>query len=86
MTIAPDLLRTLSKMNEPVVDVTESSIFKQEMKAHVKARELTGFVNDETKYREAFAQSYGGKGLLKTMQVRLNEFQHARKCEMLNRS
>ena len=71
MTIAPELLRILSKTEEPEVDITESSIFAREtMISDHQTTERHSFVNDEKKYREAFARSYGGKGAWKTQEVR----------------
>lgn len=83
MTVAPDLLRTLSKTEEPDVDATESSIFKQETKEQVQVRELTSFINDETRYREAFTKSYEGKGAWKTKQVRLEVCLNVKECDVL---
>lgn len=71
MTIAPELLRILSKTEEPEVDITKSSIFARETNiSDHQTTEKHSFVNDEKKYREAFARSYGGKGAWKTQEVR----------------
>ena len=70
MTIAPDLLRTLSKTHEAEIGITNSSIFEKETKASGQKIEVHSFVNEERKYREAFAKSYGGKGEWKTKEVR----------------
>ena len=71
MTIAPELLRTLSETHEAEIDITNSSIFERETKALGQKIEVHSFVNDERKYREAFARSYGGKGEWKTQEVHL---------------
>ncbi len=70
MTIAPELLRTLSKTQEAEIGVEKSSIFERETEASGQKREVHSFVNEERKYREAFARSYGGKGAWKTQEVR----------------
>lgn len=70
MTIAPDLLRTLSKTDEGETGITNSSIFVKETKPSGQKIEIDSFVNEERKYREAFAKSYGGKGEWKTKEVR----------------
>ena len=79
MTIAPGLLRMLSKTEESEVDVTATSIFSRGTKASEQTIGPHSFVNDEKKYREAFARSYDGKGAWKTEQVRAILFQvHSR--------
>ena len=70
MTIAPELLRTLSETHEAEIDIRISSIFERETKASGQKKEVQRFVNEEEKYREAFARSYGGKGEWKTQEVR----------------
>ena len=70
MTIAPELLRTLSKTHEADIGITNSSIFDKAPKASGQKIEGHSFVNEERKYREAFARSYGGKGKWKTQEVR----------------
>ena len=70
MTIAPDLLRTLSKTHEGEIGITDSSIFVKETNPLGQKIETPSFVNEERKYREAFAKSYGGKGEWKTKEVR----------------
>ena len=69
MTIAPDLFRMLSKTEEPEVDVIASSLFSRKDKASEQTIETHDFVDNEKKYREAFARSYGGKGAWKTEEV-----------------
>ena len=70
MTIAPELLRTLLETHEAEIDITNSSIFEGETKASGQEIKVHSFVNEEKKYREAFARSYGGKGEWKTQEVR----------------
>lgn len=70
MTIAPELLRTLSKTHEAEIGITNSSIFERETKASGQKIEVQSFINEERKFREAFARSYDGKGKWKTQEVR----------------
>ena len=70
MTIAPELLRTLSETHEAEISVTNSSIFEGEKKVSGQKIEVHSFVNEEVKYREAFAKRNGGKGEWKTQEVR----------------
>lgn len=74
MTLAPELLRMLSKTVEPMVEVTNESIFESETKLSERTVEVHSFADDEKKYRDAFARSYDGKGAWKTQQVRPNIF------------
>ncbi|KAL9602560.1 MAG: hypothetical protein Q9219_001704 [cf. Caloplaca sp. 3 TL-2023] len=70
MTIAPDLLRTLSRQEELGEDIAAASIFKHELKitgSHNKAVET--YIDNESKYQAAFAERYGGKGAWKTKQA-----------------
>lgn len=69
MTVAPDLLRLLSKTEEPEVDVANFSIFDKETKTKEQEIEVKSFVHDEHGYRKAFARSYDGKGAWKTKEV-----------------
>ena len=70
MTIAPELLRTLSETHEAEISIRYSSIFERETKASGQNIEVQRFINEERKYREAFARSYSGKGEWKTQEVR----------------
>ena len=70
MTIAPELLRTLSETHEAEIGIRHSSIFERKTKASGQTIEVQRFINEERKYREAFARSYGGKGEWKTQEVR----------------
>ena len=69
LTIAPDLLRTLSKMEEQESQLADRSLFSERTKAGEQDIEYKTFIDDENKYREAFAQSEGGMGQVKTAQV-----------------
>ena len=69
MTVAPDLLRTLSKTEEPESEVADLSAFKSSYKLPQDLAEPLTFINDETKYRRAFAESEISKGPAKTAQV-----------------
>lgn len=51
---------------EPEVDIRNASIFERQTIASEQRAEVQSFVNDEERYREAFARSYGGKGAWKT--------------------
>ena len=70
MTVAPDLLRTLSKTEEPENEVTGLSVFKSSYKLPQDLGEPLNFINDESKFRRAFAESEKSKGPAKTAQVR----------------
>lgn len=70
LTIAPDLLRTLSDTTEPEKETSERSMFKKNTRAEGQALEYTSYVDDESKFRKSFARSEGGKGQVKTSQVR----------------
>ena len=70
MTIAPELLRTLSKTHEAEIGIKNSSIFEGRTEAPGQKIEVHSFVSEEGKFRAAFARSYGGKGEWKTQEVR----------------
>ena len=80
MTVAPELLRMLSKMEEPEVDITNSSIFERKTKVSEQITEVHSFVDDEKKYREAFVRSYDGKGAWKTQEVCPKIFSNIELC------
>jgi len=67
LTVAPDLLRTLSKTEESASNVAAMSVFEQD--AQAIQIERMSFVNDEVRFREAFAKSDDGKGPVKTAQA-----------------
>ncbi len=69
MTVAPDLLRTLSKKEEPENDVAGLSVFKNSYNFPSNLLEPITFINDESKYRKAFAETEKTKGPMKTAQV-----------------
>ena len=70
MTIAPTLLRELSETQETEADLTSRSLFQGETNTQDQGAEHISFINDEVKYRAAFAKSISGKGTAKTAQVR----------------
>ena len=68
MTIAIDLLYTLSKTNESTEDARTMSMFINAPR-NEQAVERISFIENESKYVEAFEKSYNGKGKSKTEQV-----------------
>ena len=70
MTIAVDLLYTLSKTNESTEDAKAMSLFI-DVPGNEQKLERTSFVENENKYAQAFEKSYNGKGKWKTKQVGL---------------
>ena len=73
MTIAIDLLYTLSKTEESAEDARAMSLFI-DAPGNEQATERTSFIENESKYAEAFEKSYNGKGKWKTKQVGLLPF------------
>lgn len=69
LTIAPDLLRTLSTTEEQEAELVDRSLFVDRTKINGQETEYKTFIDDETKYRRAFAESQDGKGQVKTAQV-----------------
>lgn len=69
LTIAPDLLRTLSKMEEQESQLADRSLFLERAKVEELEMEYKTFIDDESKYRESFAKSEGGMGQVKMAQV-----------------
>jgi hypothetical protein len=65
-TLAPPLLKELAEARQAVGKLEIMSLLD---KGRVEAGPTESFVNDELKFRAAFAKSDGGKGRLKTMQV-----------------
>lgn len=68
---------------EPEVDIRNASIFERQTIASEQRAEVQSFVNDEERYREAFARSYGGKGAWKTQDVRPSIFLIFKICKLL---
>ena len=68
MTIAIDLLYTLSKTHESTEDARAMSMFINPAE-NEQAVERISFIENESKYAEAFEKSYSGKGKRKTKQV-----------------
>ena len=69
MTVAPDLLRTLSKTEEPESCVVDFSVFKNDSEVSESELKRMTFIDNETMYRRSFAESNGCKGPDKTTQV-----------------
>jgi transaldolase len=74
LTLPPTLLHPLSHTNEPEDKVVDCSLFKPASKVQEQEMERKSFIDEEAKYREAFAKSDGGKGKVKTTQVRAEHF------------
>ena len=70
MTVAPDLLRTLSKTEEPEDGLIKLSVFTNTYKLPQNHLEPTSFIDDEPEFRKAFAESERLRGPVKTAQVR----------------
>ncbi|KAL9103487.1 MAG: hypothetical protein Q9163_001483 [Psora crenata] len=68
MTVAPTLLRELFDTHDTKAALASRSLFQEKVKAQEQGVERISFINDETKYREAFAKSNDGKGAAKTAQ------------------
>ena len=68
-TITPGLLQPLIATHQPEAEAEKHSIFKDKTNIVEQMMERTSFVDDEGKYREAFARRDGGKGQVKTRQV-----------------
>lgn len=73
MTIAIDLLYTLSKTDASTEDARAMSLFI-EAPENEQAVERISFIENESKFAEAFEKSYNGKGTWKTKQVGLLPF------------
>ncbi|KAL2043781.1 hypothetical protein N7G274_003300 [Stereocaulon virgatum] len=69
LTLAPALVHTLSKSEDSKKEVEALSLFKQGSESQGQASERLSLIDDEIKFRTAFAKSEGGKGQLKTMQA-----------------
>ena len=70
MTVAPDLLRTLSTTDEPENSVADLSVFKEGPGLLEQDMKSLSFIDDETMYRKAFVESDGFRGPTKTAQVK----------------
>ena len=69
LTVAPALLHLLADTKESQEEVTPRSLFKEKATAEEAEMEYKSFINDETKFREAFARRENGNGQVKTKQV-----------------
>ena len=69
MTIAPALLQELSETQAPDVEIEEKSIFNKPIKQQEGLSKPLPYIDDEVRWRNAFARSDGGKGSIKTRQA-----------------
>ena len=69
MTIAPALLQELSETHAPEAEIQEKSIFGKAVKQREDTFKPLPYINDEDKWRNAFAKNDGGKGKVKTEQA-----------------
>ena len=69
LTLTPTLLQALSDAHEPEAKVLDRSLFNKTPNVEERPVQRASFVNDESKFRTAFARSEGGKGQVKTKQV-----------------
>lgn len=69
LTLPPWLLLALSEKTEPKQKLVECSLFKDGARAKGQDMERICYMDNEGKFREAFSQSDGGKGQVKTAQV-----------------
>ena len=68
MTIAPAVLRELSEARGVESELTKQSLFANQANAGQK-QAVPDFLDDETRWKQAFAKSSAGKGEWKTAQV-----------------
>ncbi|KAK3167555.1 hypothetical protein OEA41_010682 [Lepraria neglecta] len=61
LTLAPALIDTLSKSEEPEEKVVDLSLFKQETNSTGDEIERLSFLDDENKFRKTFAKRQGTK-------------------------
>ncbi|MCJ1258511.1 hypothetical protein MMC24_006344 [Lignoscripta atroalba] len=69
LTLTPTLLQALSDAHEPEAKVLDRSLFNKTPNVEERPVQRASFVNDESKFRTAFARSEGGKGQVKTKQA-----------------
>jgi hypothetical protein len=69
LTLPPSLLHPLSNTKMPEEKVAGSSLFNHESSIQEQEMGRQTFIDDEAKFREAYAKNEGGKGQLKTSQV-----------------
>lgn len=77
VTVAPELLRTLSETHEEEAEAWRDSLFARKPEGEDGGKgcsEPKSFLDNEVAFREAFAQGYGGKGEVKTKQVSVDAF------------
>ena len=72
MTLAPAVLQELSKSSEPEDSLRGKSIFNQVYKEPADDTEPITYVDNQSKWREAFVHSNHGTGAAKTKDVRFS--------------
>ncbi len=70
LTLPAPLLSGLRSTNEPVAKAEARSLFGRATRTEEQETGKKSLVDDEGRYREEFAKSYGGKGQRKTAEVR----------------
>ena len=69
MTVAPDLLRTLSVTEVNEANIDDVSLFRKSNKTEEARLERRSYVEDEKGWRKAYERAYDGKGRWKTDEV-----------------
>lgn len=70
VTVAPDLLRAFSGLEESDTELAKRSMFSHDnFQSNEKLREKESFVYDEAKYKEELNISSSGQGARRTREV-----------------
>lgn len=69
LTLPEPLLRGLLATTETETKAADRSLFGRASNTEEQETERKSFVENETRFRKEFAQSYSGKGLRKTTEV-----------------
>jgi len=69
MTVAPDLLRTLSITEANEANIDDMSLFRKSNTTEEARLERKSYIEDEKGWREAYEKAYDGKGRWKTDEV-----------------
>ena len=72
LTVAPALLHTLSKAEDSEETLAKRSLFNKKTTSQEQKGERISFIDDESKFKQAFAKSDIGKGQVKTQKVAAN--------------
>ena len=83
MTVAPELLRTLSTIEVDEANIGEASLFRKGNNADKDRLERKTYKQDEQRWRQDFARAYNGKGQRKTEDVRPQLHGHCGMCSWL---